>query len=407
MGVAWAIGAGSARADSGAASTSPPGRVHVLLHADRSLTEPERLDIEARIAAGAHAGGAEQVSRAVRGSIDAKAAAQALARNDRAAEEARRRTNELDLEGALNVLDWAAEEYATYLPELVARDGNPGRLVEIYILQSIAHYLNGDEGAASEALQRALVLDPSRSFDPTLFPPQLEELVERQARIARAAGRGRLRVQAGPGSPAVFVNGVERGTAPLLVRGLPVGPNLVHVRLPGAEPVMRSARVSGTPARLSVTLKARPSAIDGPLAGTRGDVGEDSASQALHDAARALDVEALVLVLARPAAKGALDLTAYVYDMRSGDLVGRSDARVATGSRDAAQELGEAAIRGAAWRPLVEAAPVAESPPVWERTYFWAAVGVTAGAIVVGTVIAARSGLSPGEKLVVLPALQF
>lgn len=409
MGVMWAICVGrtEAQADQAGAATSVPRRVHVQLYPDRALTEPARLDIEASVAAGAREAGAEQVTRAVRGAIDVEAAAQALTRNDLAAKEARRRTSELDLDGALNVLDWAAEEYATYLPELVARDGKPARLVEIYVLQAIAHYLNGDEGAATEALQRALVLDPSLSFDPALFPPQLEELVERQTRIARAAGRGRLRVEATPGSPVVFVNGVERGTAPLLVRRLPVGPNLVHVRLPGAEPVTRWARISGRPGRLSVALEARSSAIEGPLAGTRADVGEDSATQALHDAARALDVEALLLVLARPAAKDAVELTAYVYDMRSGALVGRSDATVPTGNGNAAQELGEAAIRGATWRPLVATSFAAESPPMWKRPYFWAAVGAVAGAVVVGSVIAANSGLSPGEKLVLLPAIQF
>jgi hypothetical protein len=416
-GVALVAGPSAAGAQGrpGAPAGSLPGRVHVKLYPDQGLTEAARLDLEARLAAGVQAAGVAHVGRAAPESVDARAVAQALARNDSAAQEARRRTTELDLEGALNVLDWAAEEYGTYLPELVARDGKPDRLVEIHVLQAIAHYLNGDESAATAALQRAMVLDPALEFDPAVFPPQLEAFVERQVRIARATGRTSLRVTATPGRPVVFVNGVERGTAPLLVRDVPVGPNMLHVRLPGAAPAVRPVVVRGRLTEVEVALELLPDANTGADADAwsraRGDVGAERVSPALREAAAEVEAEGLLLVLARPIERG-VELTAYAYDMRSGELVGRSDTTVPHGTggtpgrERAAQELGKTAMLGAAWRPLIQVAPGAAPRPIWRRTYFWAAVGAAAGAVAIGVVVAS-SGLSNGQKITLLPVIQF
>lgn len=413
--VASASAAGAqGRAD--APASGLPGRVHVKLYPDPGLPEVARLDLEARLAAGVQAAGVAHVGRDAPAAVDGQAVAQALARNDSAAEEARRRTTELDLEGALNVLDWAAEEYGTHLPELVARDGGPGRLVEIHVLQAIAHYLNGDERAATAALQRAMVLDPALAFDPAVFPRQLEAFVERQVRIARATGRTSLRVLARPGRPVVFVNGVERGTAPLVVRDVPVGPSTLHVRLPGAAPAVRPVVVRGRLTEIEVALEPLPEASAGPggdvWSRARGDVGAERASPALRQAAAEVEAEGLLLVLARPIARG-VELTAFAYDMRSGELVGRSDATItggagAPGRERAAEELGKTAARDAAWRPLIQAqaAPVPRATPLWKRTYFWAAVGATAGAVAIGVVVAS-SGLSNGQKITLLPAIEF
>ncbi|WP_428264299.1 PEGA domain-containing protein [Haliangium sp.] len=402
--------AGSARAQGGAAPM--PERFHVVLYPSSELSEPARLDLEAALAEGVREAGARHVERSLQTTVADDAATEALTRNDQAAAEARRRMGELELAGALDVLDWAADEYSTYLPDLVRRDGNPARLAEIFTLEAITQYLNGDEDAAAAAFRRALVLDPDIRFDPDTFPPPLEPFVDQQRAIARAAGRGRVRVEATAGA-LVFVNGVERGVAPLTVRGLPVGTNLVHVRMPGAKPAMREVQIRGRPVEVAIELEALPSELTGPLVGTRADVGPRRASQALHDAAEAVNAAALVLVLTGRR-NGRVTLTAYVYDMRSGDLAGRGEVRLdaslergpAESARDQARVLSRDLVESGRWRTLVDL-EVASSPPLWKRPLFWGAVGVAAGAVVVGVVIASNQGLSNAQRVVLLPAIGF
>ncbi len=394
------------------AQPEPPQRIHVVLFPDRSLNEIERLTLEQDILAGVREAGVRDAWRAERAAVDRKAAADALARNKNAAEEAQRRMNQLELVGALNVLDWAAEEYSTYLPELIEHDGSAARLAEILTLKAIAHHLNEEEEAASVALRRALILDPSIRFDPEVFPPQLDLFVAEQRRLATAAGTSLVRVESKPSGATVFVNGRERGRTPLTVREVPVGPNLIHIRQPGATPMMRSVAVRGQRVVERFQLDVLASELRGPLADSRGQVGDERASQSLHDAAAALGAEALVLVLARRGEGSSVDLVAYVYDMRRGDLVGRSEEQIAGSYDRGAKTLGRVAIEGAAWQPLLDDNPgastaSAQSRPLWKRGYFWTAVGATAGAVVVGVIVASQSGLSNGQKITLLPLVSF
>lgn len=387
-----------------------PKRIYVQLYPTESLLEPRRLDLESLLAAGAQAAEGSEIVRAVRGAVDPKTVEEALARSDPAVTEAERRLRELDLEGALDVLYWAAEEYTAYLPELMARDGSAGKLIKVYLLQTIVYFLNGDKDTAATALRRALVLDPSITYDPERFPPQLEKLVKGVLRSARRAGQGKLAIEAGPVAPVVYVNGVEHGTPPVEIADLPAGPNLIHARLPGVAPLLVTAEVEGRERKqVALALEMAPSQEDGPLAGTRKDVGRERATQALHDAARELGVGGFLLAVPE-VTEGGIVLSAYVYDMRIGELVGRFEAVLDGDSGQAARMLGKEAVLGARWRSLLEQGAITRdgaSPPFWKRKYFWPAVGAAASVVLVGAVLVSSRGLSDGEKVVLFSPIRF
>ena len=85
----------------------------------------------------------------------------ALAGSDDKLADAKKRIKELDLDGAIALLDEASVDYTRLLPELVVRDFHGRRLLETYVQLAIAQFLNGDEAEANKALSHALVLDPS------------------------------------------------------------------------------------------------------------------------------------------------------------------------------------------------------------------------------------------------------
>ncbi len=394
-------------ASAAAGAPSAPRHVVVKAYAADGLSEAERRAIERSLTRGVGRAmhGAHVAAATPEGAIS-EAAEKALERSDKGLAEAIKRMRNLE-DGALDLLDWAADEYQRYLPQLMARDGNAGKLIEVYERTAIASYLNGDEQSATEALRKAFVLDPDLDYDRTIFPPQLEKLVVNERLYHDELGRGTVHVEAdGAGKATVYINGVDRGTAPVTVEDLPAGPNVVSLVTPGAEPVIAIGQVAGGGDVVTVKVAVKtPKSVDrGPLAKTRGDVGRPHAAPAIARAAKNLGADALVLAL--PTAHGdEIGIVAYVYDLRSGALVGRSEDTLPRTGPDA-EELGGQLMATVTWKPSIALGP--KKPPIWKHKYFWPAVGAAAGVVVVAVVVGiATHGLSNGEKVSILPVLRF
>lgn len=397
-------------ASASAGGPSAPRHVVVKAYAADGLTEAERRGIERSLARGVRGAmdGAKVAAATPEGAIS-EAAEKALERSDKGLAEAIKRMRNLE-DGALDLLDWAADEYQRYLPQLMARDGNAGKLIEVYERTAIASYLAGDEKSATEALRKAFVLQPDLDYDRKIFPPQLEKLVVNERLYHDELGHGSVRVEAdqaaGGGAATVYINGVERGRAPVTVDELPAGPNIVSLVTPGAEPVIVIAQVAGGGDLVTVKAAVKtPKSVDrGPLAKTRGDVGGPHAAPPIARAAKNLGADALVLALPT-VHDDEIAVVAYVYDMRSGALVGRSEDTLPRTGPDA-EELGGQLMATVTWKPSIALGP--KKPPIWKHKYFWPAVGAAAGVVVVAVVVGiATHGLSNGEKVSILPVLRF
>ncbi len=393
-----------------AGSPATPRHVVVQAYAADGLTEAERRAIEQSLAAGVRRSmkakkGAEVVTGTPEDTIS-EAAEKALERSDKGLAEAIKRMRNLE-DGALDLLDWAADEYQRYLPQLMARDGNANKLIEVHERTAIASFLNGDQKAATEALRKAFVLNPDLDYDEKIFPPQLEKLVVNERLYHDELGRGGVRVELeGGGQATVYVNGIARGAAPVTVDDLPAGPNVVSLVAPAAEPVIVIAQVAGGGDRVTVKGAVKlPKSVDrGPLAGTRGDVGNPHVASTIARAGQGLGADALVLALPTPHGDE-IAVVAYVYDLRSGALVGRTEDTLPRAGADA-EDLGGALMATVTWQPSIALGP--KKPPIWKHKYFWPAVGAAAGVVLIAVVVGvATHGLSNGEKVSILPVLRF
>jgi hypothetical protein len=414
------------KATEGAAKKAPaPGRIHVQVYAAKGLTESERVILEEAVETGLRSAGAKQV---VTGYPKMKrkggraAANKALARSDRAFVEAKKRVRKLEMDGALDLLDWAALEYAKYLPYLIARDSNADRLAAVYVQTAIVQFLDGKKDEAKKAIRQAFVLKPKLDYNAKTFPPQMRSFVDEERLLFDESGKGSLRISLKGGPARVYVNGIDRGKAPVVVHELRNGPNLVVFSAPGVEPVSMVAEVVGGDVKeVSGELTIPPAKVTGPMARTRGDVSMPVASKQLQKAARALDVKGMVLVVPT-VEEDYFGLGLFVYDMRSNKLVGQRTIKVErTKPRPPTEAAAGKLYREAAWQLELRIAPKRESGPSlwtrmgrrWDRVrhhkYFWPAVGTAAGIVAVGIIIkvAAGGGLSNGQKVGLFPITRF
>ncbi len=399
-------------------STPPPKRLHVVLYAAKGMSESERLLLEASLAEGVRDGGGKIVKTGhpkLRRPGGKAAAKKALSRGDKSLAEAQKRVRNLDFDGALDVLDWASEEYAKYLPQLFDRDGGITRLRDVFVQATVINYLNGDEKAATKALARAFVLDPMLTYDKKTFPPQLEQFVEQERALFEGVAKGSLRVTVKGGPATVYVNGLDRGKAPVVVHDLYAGPNTVTVAAPGVEPVAAAEVVkSGDVAAVTLEIKVPASKLTGPMAKTRGSVGDETVSSTLTAAAKKLGADGLILALPT-VGEGSIALVVYVYDLRSGAMVGRFEGSADRASpKVEASDLGRTAFKDAKWRLAIPIFVGPERTPFWKKKfwrhkYFWPAVGTAAGVVLLGIVIksATGGGLSNGQKVGIFPVVQF
>ncbi len=84
-------------------------------------------------------------------------------------------------------------------------------------------------------MTRALRLAPWRDLPLARTSPLFAKVVDRQRQALRAEPTGSALFQSTPAGAAIAVDGLELGTAPLRVRGLPVGEHLWRAQLVSGE----------------------------------------------------------------------------------------------------------------------------------------------------------------------------
>ncbi len=95
-------------------------------------------------------------------------------------------------------------------------------LAEVYARQGLE-----DETIAS--LTQAARLNPEHTLDASVYPPQFLRTFDDVVAAVVGGDKGDVLIDATARGATVFVDGRELGTAPLLVKGLPVGSHVVRV----------------------------------------------------------------------------------------------------------------------------------------------------------------------------------
>lgn len=105
-------------------------------------------------------------------------------------------------------------------------------LPEAYLQLAIAHFQDGAEDEANEALQQLVHHDPTRKLNPKSFPAIFVKVFERARYEVLSRRRADVEVRAGPGA-RVLLNGQSMGIAPILLKNVLPGRHWVRVERPG------------------------------------------------------------------------------------------------------------------------------------------------------------------------------
>lgn len=372
--------------------------MYVVVLPAPGVPEGRRRQIEDALARGVRGDGTTAVLTPER-PTGAPAPDVRLAEGDAALRAARDQVADLDLDAAIASLERAIAAYRDNLPDLALRDGGPHRLVAAYRQLAIARFLNGDDPGAKAALAHVFALAPETEYDPKVFPPQMADVVLEAGLLAAELGPGQLRVRVSGGDATIYVDGEERGRAPVVVDDLAAGPHVVSAVAAGVPTATAEVTVdAATPADVVLSVPQPPVAVPDAVLAVRDGVGRSTAPAAMRALRSRLGVDAVVFATLQPDGRRTR-VTAHVYDLRSGALAGR-----AAGTNPV--DVGAAVVRVAQWSPR----PEREGPAPWavwdpDHEYFWYAVRAAAGVATVTTVavILSRSrGLDSGRRIVVL-----
>lgn len=159
-------------------------------------------------------------------------------------------------------LDAAVRDYERTMPG----SNHPEELWEAFVLLG-ATWLQQDtpdEAAARAAFARAIALNPQRPADPAQYPPNVTDVFSavQSERVAQSA------TAAFEGAGKLWVDGVERGVAPVTVGNLVPGTHFALARGDGRQGFARFDVPSPAPADpVSVVLPMGP-----PSLGAGGDI---------------------------------------------------------------------------------------------------------------------------------------
>ncbi|MBN2361967.1 MAG: PEGA domain-containing protein, partial [Deltaproteobacteria bacterium] len=280
----------------------------------------------------------------------AAAYADALASASEAQQDFRRR----DVERAWERVDSAIEKLERAY-HLVREDD---RLARVYLLRADLASARGATAIAEESFQIAARLSRDLQLDPATTSPAVIENFH-QARLRLSSNKaGGLTVVSSPPKAMVWVDGVERGQAPLSLM-LPSGPHLVSVFASGRDAWAAQVVVSPDDVRRLEVHLVSSLTLDSAVA--------EPTPENLR-ALRALDSGRDWLVLQR-----AGSLVNFFYLTAAGDL--RRGGPVAPALLPAAIERA----------PALAATPAAEPLPHWG----WIAAGAGGG-------VAALAGIGAG-----------
>lgn len=179
-------------------------------------------------------------------------------------EEGRVLYDRADLAAAIPVLDEAVESLTGGL----AGAPDTKDLVDALVLLGLSHLFTGDPAGATLALERVVILDPTRELDPVNYPPKAVQFFTDVRRRVLDAEPAEIFVEM-PGDARLYVDGKQSLSTAL---ELPPGPHYVLVE--GAEGQRAFEAVvleAGARERLKMNLQRAALAQAGGTAEARAD----------------------------------------------------------------------------------------------------------------------------------------
>lgn len=298
----------------------------------------------------------------------------------------------MEIDGAILQLSDAVDQLIAVLPYIKKQE-----LADAMMAVAIAHFQKGKTPAMQQALRRLFVWRPNYTADPSQVPPQMLEAVEAARQQVAQLPRADLRVSSEPTGAQIFVDGDYIGVAPLTVPGLAVGEHYVTLKKLGYKRGLRVAQVKeggGSPVVGKLSRSDKYLLVEQALLKVAPQLGQSPIDSVVDNLRETLFLDQTVFVKLRKLTGDDVELSAYLYDLRSRQLISKqvSNVRVLASVpqsgalASAADRLYSGVDYEGGLRAPVDAPPPApaDTRPLYKRWWFWAAVGV----IAVGTVTA-------------------
>lgn len=274
---------------------------------------------------------------------------------------------------------------------------------EALVLEIDAAVTLGSTAEAEELAVRAFGLSPvlRRTWREWIQTPALRDILARAEPRFDNLATGRVEVQSREEHAEVYIDGVLVGVTPVRAHDVPAGEHIVRVRKRGYVPVAVLVRVaagelSAVDARL---LEARNFPAWSQIrVGIDTDVGRAQAGPYLRDLGALLLADRIVALRSSIAPEG-IRLEAYLYDLRSGQLLTQA-GRTLTSYGPAARHDAVRALLGTLLNLAIpELDDGSGHKPIYATWWFWTGVGAaTAAAVTLVVVFAADSEPEPTGK---------
>jgi len=294
-----------------------------------------------------------------------------------------------DANDALRRAEAAIEAFEANL-EVVPRSS----LVDAYMLKALAECQRGRRRPCVEGFEYVLTFREGAAYDPVRYPPEHQELFEEtRQRLLEEGLRGSVQVTTEQPGAEVFVDGRSYGPSPVVALGLLVGEHYVTVKSTGYQKEIRRVTVNERyeeQVHIELTPSERALLLERDLPRIRGELGRERAGRFISGLDAYLFTNQVILGVVRPAPGDQIDVTLYLYDLRTRFLLAQHRATITADEAGMvlAQELATELYRGVDLTGAVEAPEqelvVEEPSPFWQQWWFWTAVGV----VVVSGVVA-------------------
>lgn len=275
-------------------------------------------------------------------------------------------------------------------------------LTDAYMLEAVALCRLNQRRQCVDGFARVITFRESIEYDESRYPADYAALFAQTKQRVLAGPRGAVQIVTEPEGAEVFVDGRSFGAAPAVADGLLVGDHFVTIKRVGFEKLI--ARVTVEPdrtatARFPLQPIQRALLLERDLSRLPAELGEDRAGPVISGLTGYLFANQAVIGLLRPGEGGGIDVSLYLYDLRTRFLLKERRATVPDGEAIeritalVAELYDDVDLSGNVEAPPDEAPRVVDpARPLWEQWWFWTAIGVV---LVSGIVVALTIDTDP------------
>lgn len=304
----------------------------------------------------------------------------------------------LDLDAAAVQLEDAVDQLVAVLPHIKKQE-----LADAMMSLAVAHHQKGNRRATNAALIRLLTWRADYQLDTSEFPEQMQGPLEDARRAVSKLARGEVRITTEPAGAQVFLDGRYIGVTPVTAPDQLVGEHYLTFKKIGYKKALRVAAVSSrTPVSVSAKLaqsekyllvKQALDRVERGLGAPRLDLSVDNLKETMY-----LDHGVFLRLTPLPGgAEGAVQVAAYLYDLRTRELLKEQRAPLASSAMYESRlaQVGQGLYAGVDYEGALKPPPEPPPPPkvvytpVYKRWWFI----TTAALVVAGGAAALGAGL--------------